>query len=233
MSHIVPFQLLFRQITSNIPRDKFWVGFVARFRNTVDSKSIPCCTAIEIASIGLSKKENQREKKGFSLPLGLLNKNSQDPQVVSSLYVSIEDPKHVFTEYKFLESVDFVFAAKDGKTLAELAGTTTVTVFGGDHPDGMVLEIYEEHSNAKAVLLPIIGVVNGKRQFAIGDALREINDYHGEIEDFCKQHAACLIATPKSISKPHFIPPPIPPVNGKNEQAKGTKSNVVHGLSQP
>ena len=186
-------QLLFKQATGNIPTDKFWVGFVVRFWGTEGSKSVPRCRAVEIISLGLTMAVEKRERDGFSFPLLLQHKNRFDKKVARRLYVAIEDPERVFTECNFIESVDLVFANKEGLTLAELAGSTSVTVFSQAHSGGgLTLELFDGHQAASAVRFSLIESENGVGKFCQFGPVFNIDDYPGNIESYCFQHAALL-----------------------------------------
>ena len=195
-------QLLFKQATGNIPVEKFWVGFVVRFWHMVNSKSVPCCRALEITSLGLTLAAEKRGRDGFSFPVHLHHKNRFDKKVAPRFYVGIEDPERVFADCKFVESVDFVFAAKDGLSLAELAGPTSVTVFSPDHVDGLSLEIYEGREAAVAVKFPLITVENGARKFCDVGNVVNLDGYPGDIESYCRQHATHLDSSTNGSSRP-------------------------------
>lgn len=205
-------QLLFRQITGNIPAEKFWVGFVARFMHTVDSKSVPGCRALEISSLGLSVAEEKRVREGFSFPFDLWLRNRPDKTVAPRLYVGIEEPKSVFTEQEFLESIDFVFAAKGDATLSDLQGATTVTVFRPEHPNGLTMDIFQSHSDARAVRFPVVSMRHNCREFADASPLTVIADFNGDIEDYCEQHANRLLALVSPALLSLNPPAPQPPL---------------------
>ena len=195
-------QLLFKQATGNIPADKFWVGFVVRFWHIVHSQSVPCCRALEITSLGLTMAAEKRERDGFSFPVLLQHKNRFDKKVVPRFYVGIEDPERVFADCKFVESVDLVFAAKDGLTLAELGGPTSVTVFSPAHVDGLSLEIYEGREAAVAVKFALIEVENGARKFCDVGKVVDLDGYPGDIESYCHQHATNLDSSTNGSFRP-------------------------------
>ena len=155
--------------------------------HTDGGRSVPGFHAIEVPSLGLSVAEDKRSKNGFCFPIDLRSRNRTDKQVVQRLYVGIDDPNLVFTEFDFLNSVDFVFAAKGGATLSELDGPCSVTVFDHAHPDGVVMEILGAHAGKCAVRLPVILVKDGSRGFALGAELSAIDDYPGDIDGYCEQ----------------------------------------------
>lgn len=201
-------QLLFKHATGNIPEDKFWVGFVVRFWDLADSKSIPCCRAVEIISLGLTMAAEKRERDGFSFPVLLQHKKRFDKKVVPRFYVAIEDSKRVFTDCNFIDSVDFVFAAKDGLTMTELAGSTSVTVFSPDHPEGLTLDLFDGHQTAGGVRFALIAYENGVGKFCKAGPVLDIDGYPGDIESYCRKHAAGLDNSGQFPVRPATSVPP-------------------------
>ncbi len=213
-------QLLIKQLTKNVPPEKFWLGFVVRYWKTVDAKSVPCCEAVEITSLGLTLASENRERNGFTFPVPLWHKNrypSPDTNtIVPRFYVGINEPDLVFPHCRIFDSVDFVFAAKDGMTLSELSGSTSVTFFTTDKPDGICLDIYDSYLHAKAVRIPLIEKNKAeKRVFCRIDQLTEIDGYPGDINSYCLQHANLLKSrdsgeNTKTVIKPEPKPEPRP-----------------------
>jgi tellurium resistance protein TerD len=225
------FQLLVKQLTKNVPPEKFWLGFVVRYWKTVETKSVPCCEAVEISSLGLTLAQENRERSGFTFPVPLWHKNrfpSPDTNtIVPRFYIGINDPDLVFPHCRIFDSVDFVFAAKNGMTLSELSGSTSITVFTTDKPDGICLDIYDSFSHAKAVRIPLIEKNKAeKRVFCRVDQLTEIDEYPGEIDSYCHQHANLLKGPdssvntkiePKFESKSESKSEPKPPIQSNSE----------------
>jgi len=212
-------QLLFKQLTKNVPPEKFWLGFVVRYWKTVDAKSVPCCEAVEITSLGLTLASENRERNGFTFPVPLWHKNrypSPDTNtIVPRFYVGINEPDLVFPHCRIFDSVDFIFAAKDGMTLSELSGSTSVTFFTTDKPDGICLDIYDSYSHAKAVRIPLIEKNKAeKRVFCRVDQLTEIDGYPGDINSYCLQHAN-LLKSPDSNANTKIDPKP--PIQSNKE----------------
>jgi len=189
----VSIQLLFKQVTGNISEDKFWVGFVARYWDKEASKSVPRCRAIEITSLGLGLALEKRKRDGFSFPVPLQYKNKHDKKVVGRFYVAIDDPLRVFNDFHFLESVDLVFAGKQGLKLAELGGCTSVTLFNTAYKGGeLTLELFEGHEAACCLRIPLIVVEDGVRKFSLKGSISDIDGYPGDIDGYCQKHAALL-----------------------------------------
>ena len=180
-------QLLFKQLTKNIPTEKFWLGFVVRYWKTENSESIPCCEAIEITSLGLTLASENRERNGFSFPMPLWHRNRypgpDTDTIIPRFYVGINDPDLIFPNYRIFDSVDFIFAAKEGKTLKELGGLTSVTAFSSKQPDGVCMDLFDSHYSAKAVKLPLIELNRTKRrEFLRIEKLIEIDSYHSVLD---------------------------------------------------
>ena len=138
-----------------VNREHYWYGFIIhQLVWGSDGKSQPTVIAQEVAQLSLSSKEDQRRKGGFFWPTDLYNdlRIKRIPsfnEIVSGLYVGIEDPNLAFSEYKLCLRVDLLVARKGGSKLFDNRMVAKVSAFRDQTEEPWPID--EAHSDDAAV----------------------------------------------------------------------------------
>lgn len=165
----------------DLPETVFWLGFVIH-HSIKDSAGVfqPSISMLEIIQLGLSV--SKRQFGAFHFPIELRNQFRLDTEVMFQYLLDITDVDEAFKKYQPISKIDFYFASKNKRSIAENHGMACLDFITSDGTK--TIEINQLNSKCQALFWQIATVSNRHIQLDIQAQTQSVMDWSGDMNHY-------------------------------------------------